>query len=176
MAVLEKYPSIFHVGGGSDRTPPFVNLTEKAMKIADQEHEARESMEPILVKNLRKLLMMSVDCRVPLEKIEFIENELVLPQDFKNCLIPKYPEYFSVKDVNGKAYLHLENWDSSLAVTAREERLSLEGVSASNTPKKKVRISKDGNFLGPFAFRMCFPAGFRPNASYLEELSFLLHT
>ncbi|CAK7323929.1 unnamed protein product [Dovyalis caffra] len=171
MSVIEKYPAIFHVGGGSNsRTPLFVTLTEKAEKIAREEAEARELMEPILVKNLKKLLMLSVDCRVPLEKIEFIENELGLPPDFQNSLIPKYPEFFSIKGSDGKAYLHLENWDSSLAVTSREERLRLEGVPAINPTKRHARISKDGNFFGPFAFKMCFAAGFRPNMGYLEEL------
>jgi hypothetical protein len=169
MAVIEKYPSIFYVDGGN-RAPPSVRLTEKAQKIANEEAEARNLMEPILVKNLRKLLMLSVDCRVPVEKIEFIESELGLPNDFKDSLIPKYPEYFSVKDVNGKAYLNLENWDSSLAVTAREERLAHDGVFDSAGVQKKVRISKDGNFQGPYAFRLSFPVGFRPNMSYLEEL------
>ncbi|CAL1409429.1 unnamed protein product [Linum trigynum] len=170
MALIEKYPTIFYVGGGSDRTPPFVTLTEKAAKIASEEPEARSLMEPILVRNLRKLLMMSADCRVPLEKVELIENELGLPLDFRESLVPKYPQFFSIKDVNGKACLHLEHWDSSLAVTAREERLELEGVPSSNPSRKQVRISRDGNYSGPFAFNMQFTAGFRPNNSFLEEL------
>ena len=130
MPVIEKYPAIFCVegGGSTNRTPPSVRLTDKAQKIASEEGEARNLMEPILVKNLRKLLMLSVDCRVPLEKIEFIESELGLPNDFKESLIPKYPEYFSVKDVNEKPYLNLENWDSSLTVTAREERTAQDGI------------------------------------------------
>ncbi|CAH8330193.1 unnamed protein product [Eruca vesicaria subsp. sativa] len=165
MAAIEKYPSIFHVGGGN-REPPFAMLTEKAQKIADEEGEAIESMEPILVNNLRKLLMMSVDCRVPLEKVEFIQSAMGLPHDFKSNLIPKYPDFFSLKVVNGKVHLVLENWDSSLAITAREDKLAREGVLEN---RKKVRITKDGNFLGPNAFRVSFPPGFRPNASYLEE-------
>lgn len=169
MAVIEKYPSIFRVDGGN-RTPPSVRLTEKAEKIANEEAEARNLMEPILVKNLRKLLMLSVDCRLPLETIESIESELGLPNDFKNSLILKYPEFFTMKDVNGRAYLQLENWDSSLAVTVREERLAREGVMDSFGGRRKVRIMKDGNYEGPYAFRMDFPAGFRPNMSYLEEL------
>ncbi|GLT81088.1 hypothetical protein SLA2020_524930 [Shorea laevis] len=169
MAVIEKYPSIFCVSGGS-REPPFVTLTQKAERIASEEAEARRLMEPILVKNLRKLLMLSIDCRVPLEKIEFIGHELGLPQDFKTSLIPKYPDFFSVKVVNGKACLNLENWDSSLAVTASEERLAREGVYDSTGKRKKVRITKDGNYLGPSAFKMSFAAGFRPNNSYLEHL------
>nr|TKR91411.1 hypothetical protein D5086_0000223350 [Populus alba] len=132
MSVIEKYPSIFRVGGGNSRTPPFVTFTEKAEKIASEEAEAKELMEPVLVKNLRKMLMLSVDCRVPLEKIESIENEL--------------------------------------DVASREERLRLEGVPAINPTKQMARISKDGNFLGPFDFDMGFAAGFRPNMVYIEEL------
>ncbi|XP_057460342.1 protein WHAT'S THIS FACTOR 1 homolog, chloroplastic-like isoform X2 [Actinidia eriantha] len=169
MAAIEKYPTIFRVRGGTG-TPPMVMLTKKAEKIAAEEVNAREKMEPILVKNLRKLLMLSVDCRLPLETIEFIDFAMGLPCDFKKSMIPKYPEYFSVKDVNGRAYLQLENWDSSLAVTAREERLTREGILDSVGSLKKVRISKDGNLPGRFAFRLSFPDGFRPNKSYLEEV------
>ncbi|GFS37060.1 ubiquitin carboxyl-terminal hydrolase family protein [Actinidia rufa] len=169
MAAIEKYPTIFRVSGGTG-TPPMVMLTKKAEKIAAEEVNAREQMQPILVKNVRKLLMLSVDCRLPLETIEFIESAMGLPCDFKKSMIPKYPEYFSVKDVNGRAYLQLENWDSSLAVTAREERLAREGILDSYGSSKKVRISKDGNFPGRFAFQLSFPAGFRPNKSYLEEV------
>ncbi|XP_021763283.1 protein ROOT PRIMORDIUM DEFECTIVE 1-like [Chenopodium quinoa] len=169
MAAIEKYPTIFHVSGG-DRAPVAVRLTDKAQRVAAEEDEARMLMEPILVKNLRKLLMLTIDCKVPMEKIELIENELGLPMDYKKSLIPKYPEFFSVKDINGKAYLHLENWDSSLGVTAREENLVPEGELKDGGRGKKVRISKDGNYPGPCAFRICYPAGFRPNTGFLEEL------
>ncbi|KAL3329469.1 hypothetical protein AABB24_036517, partial [Solanum stoloniferum] len=166
MGVIEKYPSIFHVTG-SNRTPPTVMLTEKADKVSLEEDEARVQMEPILVKNLRKLLMLSVDCALPLETIQLIENDLGLPSDFRQSLIPKYPQFFSVKDVNGRTSLQLENWDSFLAVTAREERLACEGVLNS---KEKARVLKDGNYFGPFAFQMRYPAGFRPNMNYLKEV------
>lgn len=166
MAVIERYPSMFYVGGGN-RLPPFVSLTEKAEKIARGEAQARILMEPILVKKLRKLLMLSVDCQIPLEKIEFIGSELGLPDNFKDTLIPKYPEFFSVKNVNGRDCLRLEHWDSSLADTAREERLAREGFLDSNVGQMKVKISKDGNYVGPFAFRLSYPAGFRPNTGYL---------
>lgn len=169
MTVVEKYPSIFHVNGGN-RTPISVSLAEKAQRVAAEEYEAKMLMEPILVKNLRKLLMLTVDCRVPLEKLELIEGELGLPRDFKKSLVPKYPEFFTVKFFNGKEYLHLENWDSSLAVTAREETLARERVLNDERNEKTVRISRDGNYSGPNAFLICYPAGFRPNTGYLEEL------
>ncbi|XP_057959844.1 protein WHAT'S THIS FACTOR 1 homolog, chloroplastic [Malania oleifera] len=169
MAVIEKYPSIFYVSSGH-RTPPAVMLTERAANIAEEEAHARQLMEPILVKNLRKLLMLSVDCRVPLETIEFIQAELGLPPGFTDSLIPKYPQFFTVKDDNGKAYLQLENWDSSLAVTAREMACEETLKSDGYAKRPKPKVSKDGNFSGPFAFRLSFPPGFRPNKNYLEGI------
>ncbi|KAL8517765.1 hypothetical protein ACS0TY_015835 [Phlomoides rotata] len=171
MAVIEKYPSIFRViGGHVERTPPAVTLTEKAKMVAAMESEAMVQMEPILGRNLRKLLMLSVDCRLPLEKIELIASELELPRDFKNSIVlkyPQYPQYFTLNELNGKEYLHLESWDSSLALTVRGEKLALQ---TSNGDARRAKISIDGNFSGPFAFRLKFPVGFRPNVSYLEEV------
>ncbi|KAG1368480.1 protein ROOT PRIMORDIUM DEFECTIVE 1 [Cocos nucifera] len=166
LSLIQRHPSVFKVsGGGAARVPISVRLTEKAERVSAEEAEARALMEPILVRNLRKLLMMSVDCQIPLEKIELIKLDLGLPEDFKDCLIPKYPEYFSVRKANGLDCLYLESWDSSLAVTAREEKLDLGSVQSST----KV-IPRDGNFSGPFAFKLKFPAGFRPNKHYLEEM------
>ncbi|KAI3466327.1 hypothetical protein Pfo_022990 [Paulownia fortunei] len=171
MAVIEKYGSIFRVvGGQGDKSPPAVTLSEKAKKIAALGFEARVQMEPILVRNLRKLLMLSVDCRLPLETIELIASELGLPRDFKNSLILKYPQFFRLNEVNGREHLHLENWDSSLAITAREERLAPHGRMTYSGQSQRAKISRDGNFSGPFAFHLNFPAGFRPNMSYLEEV------
>nr|GFD12565.1 protein root primordium defective 1 [Tanacetum cinerariifolium] len=53
---------------------------------------------------------------------------------------------------------------------AREERYMEERISDTSGNVKRARISKDGNFSGPFAFHLKFPAGFRPNMSYLQEL------
>lgn len=169
MPIIEKYPSIFRVSGGVDGSPSSISLTQKAEKLAGKEAQAREAMEPLVVKNLRKLLMLSVDCRIPLMKIELIESQLALPRDFKSVLIPKYPDFFSIKKANGVDCLQLEHWDSGLAVTAREEWLDREGVFRHNS-RLKVNRSNDGNYLGPFAFRMKYPAGFRPNMKYLKEV------
>ncbi|CAD6213993.1 unnamed protein product [Miscanthus lutarioriparius] len=145
---------------------PFLShLQKKARKISSEEAEARELMEPILARNLRKLLMMSMDCQIPLEKIELIQSELGLPKNFKSNLIPRYPDFFSIRDVKGLDHLCLENWDSSLAVTIREEKMNFEGFQIG-----RRGIPKDGNFLGPFAFKLKYPAGFRPNRKYLEEV------
>ncbi|KAG9451053.1 hypothetical protein H6P81_011018 [Aristolochia fimbriata] len=172
MSVMEKNPSIFRVSGGKT-APILVTLTDKAKLIASEEASVKQLMEPIAVKNLRKLLMMSMDCRVPLGKIDYIHSELGLDQNFRQGLIPKYPEFFSVKDINGKDYLHLESWDSSLAVAAREEKLNLDSclkeTSVRILGQKEKTLTTDGNYSGPYAFKIKFPSSFRPNMNYLKE-------
>ncbi|WOL05107.1 protein ROOT PRIMORDIUM DEFECTIVE 1 [Canna indica] len=166
LSLIQRHPTVFKVsGGGASRAPISVRLTEKAARVSAEEARARELMEPIVVRNLRKLLMMSLDCQIALEKIELIESDLGLPHDFKARLIPKYPEFFSIRKVNGADYLCLETWDSSLAVTAREEKIDL-GVA----PMRTKVIPRDGNIVGPFAFKLKFAAAFRPNKHYLEEM------
>nr|KYP55306.1 hypothetical protein KK1_001515 [Cajanus cajan] len=168
MGLIQKHPSVFRVTG----TPPSVSLTPRAHRLAHQEACARASMEPLLVTNLRKLLMLCVDCRLPLHTVELIGPELGLPQDFNHCLIAKYPQFFAVRRFGRRDCLVLEDWDSTLAVTARETRLAQEGVVKLKTDgdQKKVKISRDGNYVGPFAFKMNFPSGFRPNVGFLEQL------
>ncbi|XP_022640313.1 protein ROOT PRIMORDIUM DEFECTIVE 1-like isoform X4 [Vigna radiata var. radiata] len=116
MALIEKHPSVFRVAG----TPPSVSLTARARTLAQEEAHVRASMEPLLVTNLRKLLMLCVDCKLPLQTVELVGPQLGLPSDFKDCLIPKYPQFFRVRRSRGRDCLLLEDWDSTLAVTSRE--------------------------------------------------------
>uniref|UniRef100_A0A0E0GRK1 PORR domain-containing protein n=1 Tax=Oryza nivara TaxID=4536 RepID=A0A0E0GRK1_ORYNI len=114
LSLIKRHPNIFFVSGGSaSREPISVTLTEKAKKISSEETLARELMEPILVKNLRKLLMMSLDCQIPIEKIELIQSELGLPKNFKSNLIPRYPELFSVREGARSTVFLKEAYDDS---------------------------------------------------------------
>ncbi|CAA7394204.1 unnamed protein product [Spirodela intermedia] len=167
ISLIQKQPSIFRVAGGVGAAVS-VRLTERAERASAGEAEARALMEPILVTALRKLLMMSMDCQVPMAKIELIQSELGLPSDFQRSLIPKYPSLFSVREINGAGFLCLESWDSSLAVTNREEKLAHGGAVAAPLPKRA--IPRDGNYPGPFSFKLAYPPGFRPNKGYLEEV------
>ncbi|TVU04248.1 hypothetical protein EJB05_50195 [Eragrostis curvula] len=131
--------NIFHVSGGSaSREPIAVTITEKAKRISSEEVQVRELMESILVRKLRKPLMMSMDCQIPLDKIELIQSEQGLLKNFKNYLIPSH---------------------------SMRGELDFEGFQTGCGG-----IPKDGKFLGPFALNLKYPAGFRPNRKYLEEV------
>ncbi|KAJ1689846.1 hypothetical protein LUZ63_014001 [Rhynchospora breviuscula] len=141
-------------------------LRDLEKEVSSEEAKVRQLMEPILVNKLKKLLMMSMDCQIQLEKIDLIQSELGLPENYKNDLIPKYPDFFTYRKIKDRDYLCLESWDSSVTITVREEKLDLEKAALMN-PKI---IPKDGNFVGPFAFKLKFSPGFRPNKNYLEEV------
>ncbi|KAH0454867.1 hypothetical protein IEQ34_016791 [Dendrobium chrysotoxum] len=167
VSLIEKHPTVFKVlGGGASRSPISVRLTDKAERISSDEARVRQLMEPILVRHLRKILMMSLDCRIPLQKIELIQSELGLPENFRECLIPKYPDFFSIKSVDGLEFLNLESWDSTLAVTVREESLDLGTLKV----ESKKAVGRDGNFPGPHSFKINYAPGFRPNVHYIEEV------
>ncbi|WVZ03968.1 hypothetical protein V8G54_024774 [Vigna mungo] len=104
------------------RDAPFGLRHGPARTLAQEEAHARASMEPLLVTNLQKLLMLCVDCKLPLQRVELVGPQLGLPSDFKECLISEYPQFFTVRRFRGRDCLLLEDWDSTLAVTSRETR------------------------------------------------------
>ncbi|KAL5217392.1 hypothetical protein ABZP36_018076 [Zizania latifolia] len=71
----------------------------------------------------------------------------------------------SNRHVKGLEHLCLESRDSSLAVTAREEKLNFEGFQMDCRG-----ITKDGYIVGPFTLKMKYPVGFRSNRKYLKEV------
>ncbi|GLJ13926.1 hypothetical protein SUGI_0222530 [Cryptomeria japonica] len=166
MACIQNYPKIFKVSGGN-RKPPLLEFTDDAKFILRDESMVKELMEPILVKNLRKLLMMSSERRIPLFKIEQIKHEMGLPEDFAEIIVPKYPQFFKLEEIFGVAHLVLEEWDPLLAVTARELGANPNGLSLT----RRTYIPKDGNFDGPYAFKINYPDGFKPRLRQLEEMA-----
>jgi len=50
----------------------------------------KEEMEELLIENLQKLIMLSIDRRIPPKKIGHIRSELGLPDEFRMNLVKKY--------------------------------------------------------------------------------------
>ncbi|MED6121533.1 hypothetical protein PIB30_031063 [Stylosanthes scabra] len=92
------------------------------------------------------------------------------------ALIERYPTIFRVYGSPPSVSLTLKAQsvaqEEVQAKALMEPLLAEEGVLSANQGgvRKRVKISKDGNYMGSFAFKMNFPPGFRPNVSYLENL------
>ena len=105
-------------------------------------------MEGLLVIKLRKLLMMSLDKRILLEKIAHLKTDLGLPMEFRDTICHRYPQYFRVVQTGRGPALELTHWDPELAVTAAEleeeekrERESTEKDLIIHRPPKFSRIN-----------------------------------
>ena len=77
-------------------------------------------MEDLLVVKLRKLLVMSLEKRILLEKIAHLRTDLGLPLEFRNTICHRYPQYFRVVPTKRGPALELTHWDLELAVSAAQ--------------------------------------------------------
>ncbi|GLJ31496.1 hypothetical protein SUGI_0632050 [Cryptomeria japonica] len=119
IALLKKYPAVFEIVEEGVYSLYF-RLTPSADKIYMEEVGIRQEMEERLVAKLRKIVMMSIDKRVSLEKISHLKQDLGLPDDFKTTTCTKYPQYFKVVTSPKGPALELSSWDPALAVSAAE--------------------------------------------------------
>lgn len=119
IAVLRKFPGVFEIVEKGAYSLTF-KLTPEAEKLYLEEMELRNQSEDLLVIKLRKLLMMSLEKRILLEKIAHLKTDLGLPLEFRDTICQQYPEYFRVVATERGPALELTHWDPDLAVSAAE--------------------------------------------------------
>ncbi|XP_059634337.1 protein WHAT'S THIS FACTOR 1 homolog, chloroplastic [Cornus florida] len=119
IALLRKFPAIFEIVEEGAYSLQF-KLTPEAERLYLEELKIRNEMEDLLVVKLRKLLMMSIDKRILLEKIAHLKTDLGLPLEFRDTICHRYPQYFKVVATGRGPALELTHWDPELAVSAAE--------------------------------------------------------
>lgn len=95
IALLRKFPSVFEIVEEGVYSLQF-KLTPEAKKLYLEELKVRNETEDLLVIKLRKLLMMSIEKRILLEKIAHLKTDLGLPLEFRDTICHRYPQYFKV--------------------------------------------------------------------------------
>ncbi|KAK9135758.1 hypothetical protein Syun_015088 [Stephania yunnanensis] len=94
------------------------DLVEEEMKILDGEHQEN------VVEYVTRFLMMSIDKRLPLDKIAHFRRDLGLPYDFRINWVHKHPKHFRVvKSEDDVEYLELTSWNPAWAVTELEKKV-----------------------------------------------------
>ncbi|KAL2319982.1 hypothetical protein Fmac_028951 [Flemingia macrophylla] len=119
IAVLKKFPAVFEILEEGVYSLKF-KMTPEAERLYFEELRVRNEMEELVVVKLRKLLMMSLDKRILLEKIAHLKTDLGLPQEFRDTVCHRYPQYFKVVVTQRGPALELTHWDPELAVSAAE--------------------------------------------------------
>ncbi|KAK7309359.1 hypothetical protein RJT34_06015 [Clitoria ternatea] len=119
IAILKKFPAVFQIIEEGVFSLKF-RMTPEAETLYFQELGLRNEMEDLVVVKLRKLLMMSLEKRILLEKIAHLRTDFGLPQDFRDTICHRYPQYFKVVATQRGPALQLTHWDPELAVSATE--------------------------------------------------------
>lgn len=157
--LLNKYPCIFKISQSPLWDRPFVQFTEEANALVDEENQLMKSYEPYLVEKVARLLMMAMDRRLPLDHLCLLERELGLPCDFRARIVHQHPEFFKVVEREDGLYLELTEWDDSLAVTVRE--LNQLEKPLHNKMRKKL----------PYGFHLFYAKGHRPGLKKTQEMN-----
>ncbi|KAM7267040.1 hypothetical protein ACFE04_009206 [Oxalis oulophora] len=131
-------------------------LTEEAEILLEEEERLIEENGDKLAEYVTRLLMMSVDKKLRLDKIANLRRDIGLPHDFRKLWVHKYPQHFrvvkSADDQEGNNdYLELVNWNPDWAVTELEKKTAIGSspVESEHIPELSLQ------------FPMTFPPNFK---------------
>lgn len=164
IAFLRKFPGVFQIEQEGAYLLRF-RLTPEAERLYFEELKIREEMESLLVIKLRKLLMMSLEKRILLEKIGHLRTDLGLPLEFRDTICHRYPQYFQVVQTDLGPALELTHWDPELAVSAAE--MAEEENRAREMEEKDLIIDRPLKFK-----RVQVPKGLKLSKAEMNNLSF----
>lgn len=163
IALLKRFPGVFEIIEEGVYSLRF-KLSPEAERIYLEELKLRNEMEDSLVIKLRKLLMMSLQKRILLEKIAHLMTDLGLPPDFRFTICERYPQYFRVVPTDRGPALELTHWDPELAVSAAE-------ASEAETRLKEIQ-ERDLIIERPLKFRRVkLPKGLNLSKGEMRRIS-----
>ncbi|XP_073294816.1 protein WHAT'S THIS FACTOR 1 homolog, chloroplastic [Primulina huaijiensis] len=125
---LKKYPCCFEVYRKDDEY--FCRLTKQMKFLVEEEESVKDSQEPVFVKRLAKLLMMSTNQRLNVVKINELKRNFGFPDDYLLRIVPKYSDMFRVVNYGGKRSameIELTSWNQNFAVSSIEKLAQKEG-------------------------------------------------
>lgn len=135
---LNRYPGLFDTY--YDRIKPksdavlFLRPSDGLRDFLEEERKIYDNNEELLVAKLCKLLMMSKDKVLSVDKLVHVKREFGFPNDFLVKLVPRYPNYFKLVGCpgEGQSFLELESWNPDFAKSViqlrAEEEAKLTGI------------------------------------------------
>ncbi|KAD5317763.1 hypothetical protein R6Q59_033085 [Mikania micrantha] len=145
---IRKSPKLFEMYK-DQRGTTWVGLTKKGEELIEEEERLIAENEEKALEHVTRLLMMSIDKILPLDKIAHFRRDLGLPYDFRKHWVHKYSDCFRViKDEDDVEFLKLVSWNPSWCVTEVE--------------KKVLGIKKIENHV-PGMLSLPFPLKFPPD-------------
>ncbi|XP_030530407.1 protein WHAT'S THIS FACTOR 1 homolog, chloroplastic [Rhodamnia argentea] len=126
-------------------------MTKEGEDLLEEEERLIREHSGMAAEYVTRMLMMSVDKRLPLDKIAHFRREFGLPADFRSKWVHEYPQHFKVvKSPDEVDYLELVEWNPAWAITELEKSVLGGSESVSRTPG-----------LLSLSFPLKFPAGYK---------------
>ncbi|CAN4127631.1 unnamed protein product [Withania somnifera] len=155
---LRKSPKLFELYK-DHRGILWCGMTKEAEDLVQEEEAIIEQHSHKTAEFVTRMLMMSVDKRLALDKIAHFRRDLGLPMDFRNHWARRFPDHFRVvqpfKPYDESEYLELVKWKSGWTMTELERKAL------------GVKQASDDHVAGPLS--LSFPMKFPPN--YKQVLS-----
>ncbi|KAK7283155.1 hypothetical protein RIF29_12484 [Crotalaria pallida] len=179
--LLRKMPKLFELYKDQNGVL-WCGLTRKGEDLVEEEKRVIENNADKAAEHVTRFLMMSLDKRLPLEKIAHFRRDFGLPMDFRVNWVHNYPNNFRVvKSLDDVEFLELVNWNPNLAITELEKKVKgINGINEITTPGmlslpfplkfptnykrvssygKKIQLFQQRPYLSPYADLMGLQAG-----------------
>ncbi|KAF9613513.1 hypothetical protein IFM89_008392 [Coptis chinensis] len=101
-------------------------MTKEAEQLLNEERELLDLHGEKVAEYVTRFLMMTVDKRLPTDKIAQFRRDFGLPRDFRKNWAHKYPDLFRVVKPKDDVveYLELVSWNPAWAVTELEKKVN----------------------------------------------------
>ncbi|CAH2072217.1 unnamed protein product [Thlaspi arvense] len=145
---IRKSPKLFELYK-DQRGVLWCGVTKEAEDLLEEHDRLLEENGDKAAEHVTRCLMMSVDKKLPLDKIAHFRRDFGMPLDFRINWVHKFPQHFKVvKLEDGEEYLELVSWNPAWAITELE--------------KKTLGITEENNHK-PGMLSLAFPMKFPPS-------------
>ncbi|GMH07987.1 hypothetical protein Nepgr_009827 [Nepenthes gracilis] len=111
---------------------PFVRPSDRLFGFLESKRRFLSENELLIVEKLCKLLMMSKDKVISVDKLLHVKREFGFPEYFLSDLVPKYSNYFRLLGSSSPKFLELVSWElefgKSVIMKRAEEEETLTGI------------------------------------------------
>ncbi|KAK7401136.1 hypothetical protein VNO78_12453 [Psophocarpus tetragonolobus] len=158
---LRKTPNLFELYK-DQKGVLWCGMTPKAEDLMEQQQRVIEEYADKVAEHVTRFLMMSVEKRLPLEKIAHFRRDFGLPLDFRTHWVHNYPQLFRVvKALDGVEFLELVSWNPEWAITEVEKKRAVTEITETSQTNTSGMLS--------FPFPLKFPANYKRVYRYYGE-------
>ncbi|KAJ3673660.1 hypothetical protein LUZ60_005652 [Juncus effusus] len=156
---IKKSPKLFEIYKDS-RGNLWCGLTDRAEELVQEETILLKKRSEQNAEFVTRLLMMSIDKKLRVDKIAHFRRDFGLPIDFRTNWIHKFPDHFRVLKIDDTVYLQLANWNPNWAITELEKK--------NNNSKGNLVILPPGELSLPFPMK--FPDRYKRVFQYRDQI------